>query len=54
MNKYCFELYEYSTKGQVFVGYKTVQAEDADQAHALVKEKLTDNTRIFQIYLPQE
>lgn len=54
MNKYCFELYEYSTRGQLFIGYKTVRADDVEQAHDLVKQKLADNIKVFQIYLPQE
>lgn len=54
MNKYCFEMYEYGTKGQIFLGYKTVQAKDAEQAHELAVQKLADNIKLFQIYLPQD
>lgn len=54
MNKYCFELYESSAKGRVFLGYKTVHAEDNEQAYDKVSEKLDENVQAFQIYIPQE
>lgn len=54
MNRYCFELYETSNRGRVFLGYKTVHAEDNEQAYEKVSEKLDENITAFQIYLPQD
>lgn len=53
MNKYCFELYDYNEKGRIFLGYKTVQAENSEQAYEVASQKLADNIRLFQIYIPQ-
>lgn len=53
MNKYCFELYENSNRGRVFLGYKTVHAEDNEQAYEKVTEKLENEIQAFQIYISQ-
>jgi len=54
MNKYCFELYESSNRGRVFLGHKIVYAENNDQAYEKASEKLEENVQAFQIYIPQE
>ena len=52
MNKYVFEMYELSERGRIFKGYKTVQAEDSEQAKQLAQDQVGDKTNLFQIYTP--
>ena len=53
MNKYCFELYEFSNRGRVFIGYKTVAALTKEDALNIVSEKLNQGVQAFPIYLEQ-
>lgn len=52
--KYCFEMYEFSDKGRIFKGYKSVNAYSVDEAKEIAGSKLASNIRLVQIYIPQE
>lgn len=52
--KYCFEMYEFSDRGRVFLGYKSINAENADLAKELASNKLKEGIKLEQIYIPQE
>jgi len=55
MNKYCFEIYEFDeVRGNLFKGYKSVLAEDTEQAYLSASHSLPENYSLSQIYIPQE
>lgn len=55
MSKFCFEVYEFDDiKGNIFKGFKTVNAEDTEQALLSASKGLEENHKLFQIYIPQE
>lgn len=51
MTKYCFEVYEKTNRGQIFKGYKTVLAEDIEQASLSASSNLSEDHMLLQIYL---
>lgn len=51
--KYCFEVYEVGHKGSIFKGYKTVNADDTEQAMLSASKNLDDNHFLCQIYIDQ-
>jgi hypothetical protein len=54
MSKFCFEIYEYKeTKEFVFKGYKTVNANDTEQAKLSASVGLPENHKLVQIYISQ-
>lgn len=52
--KYCFELYEFSNKGRIFLGYKTILAANSNEARKIIQSKLPDNVVLAQIYIQQD
>lgn len=54
MSKFCFEVYEFNeNKGSIFKGYKTVNANDTEQAILSASVGLPENHELVQIYVPQ-
>jgi len=51
--KYCFEVYEIGHKGNIFKGYRVVNAEDTEQAMLSASKNLEDNNVLCQIYIDQ-
>jgi hypothetical protein len=51
-NKYCFEKYEYGTKGIIYKGITTIEAENSAQARLSASKLETETTKLFQIYVP--
>lgn len=51
--KYCFEKYEFSNRGRIFLGYETVFANSTEEAREIAQQKVGDLT-LAQIFVYQE
>lgn len=52
--KFVFELYEETNeRGRVFLGYKTINSDSAENAKTALLSSVPDNIQACQIYYPQ-
>jgi len=52
--KYCFEKYEFSNRGRMFLGYESVNASSLEEARSIAQQKAGDNIFLAQIFIYQE
>lgn len=52
MSRYLFELYNVSSRGRIFKGFKTVAATSLEEAQSIILEKEEDkeNIQLCQLY----
>jgi len=52
--KYTYEMYEYGSRGRVFLGYKNVNASSNEEALETASINLPANVKLAQIWVAQE
>lgn len=52
--KYCFEKYEFSNRGRIFLGYEIVNAASNEEAREKAQIKTGDNIFLAQIFIHQD
>jgi len=53
--KYCYELYENKGRGNIFLGYKTINASSSEEARQILDEKINDESiMICQVFINQD
>jgi len=52
--KYCFEKYEFTERGRIFLGYEQTQASSSQEAREKIQEKVGENITLTQIFVNQD
>lgn len=47
--KYIFEIYDYTERGIIFQGYRTVEHEDSESALLVASSGLTDTHKVVEV-----